>query len=100
MIFRQSKMSRNDNLEKIETEKSPNTAPEAPKLTVFRGSIAKETRLETTPQKIYENTNPNEPSSSSTDLPNRSSKKVFPLKCALSPWQNVEVMGCHHFQFR
>mmetsp|Transcript_9735 Transcript_9735/g.21023 ORF Transcript_9735/g.21023 Transcript_9735/m.21023 type:complete len:144 (+) Transcript_9735:214-645(+) len=100
MIFRQSRMSRHDSLDRIETEKRPNTAPEAPKLTVFGGSTAKETRLETTPQKIYEKTNPKGPSSSSTDLPNRSSKKVFPLKCDLSPWQNVEVMGCHHCQFR
>ncbi|VEU37532.1 unnamed protein product [Pseudo-nitzschia multistriata] len=85
MIFRQSNRSRHDSLEKIEIEKSPNTAPEAPKLTVYGGSTARETRLDTTPQKINENNNPNEPSSSSTDLPNKSIKNAFPLRCVLSP---------------
>ena len=95
--FRQSSV-RQLNLASVDTANNPKTAPDAPRLTVAAGSSSSETRLATMPQKQKENTSPAAPASSSTDLPNKSSRKTLPLRCEREPWQKQDVSGCHQAQ--
>ena len=88
------------NLASVDTANNPKTAPDAPRLTVAAGSSSSETRLATMPQKQKENTSPAAPASSSTDLPNKSSRKTLPLRCDREPWQKHAVSGCHQAQLR